>query len=270
MDRRQRDGVQFVGRRRDDRDVVDARDDRRDDAHDRTRGVRCRPARHVDSDPLDRPKPPAEFPSGTELAAPVLGELGLVELPDVVRGRLDRLPNIALEILVRALARVSDIDVAQLDVVELARKLANRDVAFLVYAVDDLPYVVADRVDTGVTVEERGPIGRSEVGEFPYVHSHTIRFVGWRKNGFLSPASGLIVLDRPDADRVQRRPDEQVDDDEKADDRERRLEQFRDVAAEDQLAEPADEETQDDQSDPGDREFDEPRSIHTRAYDADR
>jgi hypothetical protein len=88
-----------------------------------------------------------------------------VEGADVVDGRPDRRDDRLVDRLDRAFGLCGDVEVPHLDAVELAGVLAERDVALLANAVEDLPHVVADGRDARVPLEERRPLGRRELGD---------------------------------------------------------------------------------------------------------
>ncbi len=69
-----------------------------------------------------------------------------------------------------AFGRVGHVEIAHLDVVELAAELANRHVALVADPVDDATHVLADALDPCVTLEQRRPFARTEVLDFAYLH----------------------------------------------------------------------------------------------------
>jgi len=156
--------------------VTDAGHCRRDDPHDRTRGIGRRAAGNVDADALYRSKPSSQRPSFAELALPVVGQLRFVKLANVRRGRFDRGSDFVVDLSGGPLALVRDLEVADFDTVELARKLADGDVALRVDALDDLANVFPDRLDAGVALEEGRAVVRPEVRDRLNVDCHTLTF----------------------------------------------------------------------------------------------
>ncbi len=76
--------------------------------------------------------------------------------------------HLVVYLLVGALGVVRDVDVAHFDAVELPAELPDCDVAFLAYSVDDVAHVAPYALDSGVPVEQRPPLVRTEVGDFGF------------------------------------------------------------------------------------------------------
>src|SRR5699024_1317887 len=123
-------------------------------------GVGRAAAGDVRTDALDRSVAPPELAT-VEILPPVVGQLALVELLDVDGSGLDRIPEIVVDLVVSAFGSVGHVDGADGRVVELFGILAQRDVALLAHALDDVADIAGDRVDAGITMEQRPPpVGR--------------------------------------------------------------------------------------------------------------